>query len=236
MLSVKTCISFLIGFLLLVPRSITAAENDGYEMVSRNREENITLYSKKLEGLYRGFKMDFKGGTYTNPFWNNETNPTYAPQIYYTDINHDHKKELIIILTTGYGTGVLLEEIHVFHIINNELFEVLVDNPLAVVYKNVRTKLSNVEAEIRTREKNYKVDIAPVESKHGNLFDDVAFGSIVDYEVIHNTLMVRLSGQISDAGFLGDIVMGYAYKNNMYQVKTIQFYNSIKQNPFYGPM
>ncbi|MCO0600446.1 hypothetical protein NGI46_24175 [Peribacillus butanolivorans] len=75
--------------------------------------KSITVYAKMMGSLYRDFKIDFKGKVYSRPFWINDINPSYAPQIYYEDINKDEKKELIIILTKGYGTGVLEEEVYV---------------------------------------------------------------------------------------------------------------------------
>jgi hypothetical protein len=232
----KTTMSLIIGLLLMMSPIIADAEIEGYEMVSRNKKENITLYGRKMNGLYRGFKIDFKGGIYTRPFWNSETSPTYAPQIFYKDINKDQKKELVITLNTGHGTGVLLEDVHVFHTIDNRLTEVIVDNPLAIIYKNVKTKLSNEEAEFHIADREYKVDITPFEIKPENLFDDIGFGSIIDYEVMNNNLMVRVSGQISPAMAIGDIILVYVYRNNMYQAKTIDFITDINKNPFYGPV
>ncbi|MDM5326772.1 hypothetical protein [Neobacillus sp. CF12] len=232
----KTTVSLLIGFLLMMTPIIADAEIEGYEMVSQNKKENITLYGRKMNGLYRGFKIDFKGGIYTRPFWNSETSPTYAPQIFYEDINKDQKKELVITLNTGHGTGVLMEDVHVFHTIDNRLTEVIVDNPLAIIYKNVKTKLSNEEAEIHIADREYKVDITLFDIKPENLFDDIGFGSIIDYEVMNNTLMVRVSGQISPAMAIGDIILVYEYKNKMYQAKTIDFITDITKNPFYGPV
>ncbi|MFT4413316.1 hypothetical protein ACLM5H_05605 [Fredinandcohnia humi] len=234
----KTYISLIIGFLLMINPTITGAEIEGYEIVSRNNKENITLYGKKMNRLYRGFKIDFKGRIYTRSFWNSETSPTYAPQIFYTDINKDQKEELIITLTTGHGTGVKLEEVHVFDTLDNRLNvnEVIVDNPLAIIYKNVKTKLSNEEAEISVGDKEFKVDITPLKIKPENLSDNIGFGSFIDYEVINNNLMVRVSGQISPASFIGDIIITYEYRDKMYQAKTIDFITDMEKNPFYGPV
>ena len=180
----KTYISLIIGLLLIINPTIAGAVIEGYEVVSRNIKDNITLYSKKMDGLYRGFKIDFKGGIYSRPFWNSETSPTYAPQIFYVDINKDQKNELIITLTTGHGTGLLWEEVHVFDTLDNRLNvnEVIVDHPLAIINKNVKTKLSNEAAEIYVNDRQYTVDITTFEIKPENLFDDISFGSIIDYE------------------------------------------------------
>ncbi|MBN8194231.1 hypothetical protein JI667_19040 [Bacillus sp. NTK074B] len=234
----KIYISLLISLIFVINPSIAGAKIEGYEVVSHNDKENITLYGKKMDDLYRGFKVDFKGQIYTRPFWNSVTSPTYASQIFYIDINKDKKEELIITLTTGYGTGLLWEEVHVFDTLDNRLNvnEVIVDNPLAIVYKNVKTKLSNEEAEIRVGNKEYKVDITPFEIKAENLFDDVGFGSIIDYEIINNNLMVKVSGQISPASYIGDVIVTYEYRDKMYQSKTIDFITDIDKNPFYGPV
>ncbi|WP_102262524.1 hypothetical protein [Mesobacillus jeotgali] len=234
----RTYTSLIIIFLIMINPAIAGADIDGYEMVSENNKENIILYGKKMDGLYRAFKMDFKGRIYTRPFWNSETSPAYAPQIFYLDINKDQKEELVVTLTTGHGTGLLWEEVHVFNTLNNRLNvnEVIVDSPLAIIYKNVKTKLSNEEAEIHIGDIEYKVDITPYEIKPENLFDDIGFGSIIDYEVINNHLMVRVSGQITPASFVGDIIITYEYRDKMYQAKAIEFITDIDKNPFYGPV
>lgn len=50
--------------------------------------------------------------------------------------------ELIIILTKGYGTGALKEEVYVYRY-SNGLNDVLVENPIAIIYKYVKTKLTS---------------------------------------------------------------------------------------------
>lgn len=221
----KNYIGLLLAVLFIIPPIIARAEFEGYEIVSRNDKENITLYAKKMDGLFRDFKISFKGGIYSRPFWISETNPTYAPQIIYKDINKDQNKELIIILTKGYGTGVLWEDVYVFDTLNNRLNvnAVIVDNPLAIIHKNIKTKLTAEKAEIIVGDKKCTVDITPLEIKPENIFDDIGFGSIVDYEVSDNQLIVSVAGQISPASFVGSIVIVYEYRDKMYQAKSIEF-------------
>ncbi|MFE3574008.1 hypothetical protein [Lysinibacillus sp. NPDC059133] len=62
-------------------------------------------------------------------------------------------------MTKGIGTGMLEREVHVFHIqnqrINKELVEVsvevLVDSPIAIVLKKVKTELLPNKAIIKWR-------------------------------------------------------------------------------------
>jgi len=151
----------------------------------------------------------------------------------YGSLAEDGTKELIITLTKGYGSGVLDEEVYVYRYANG-LIDVIVDNPLAIIYKNVKTKLTTEKAEIILGDKVYVVDTKSIEPSH--LFEDISFGSIIDYEVINKNLMVRVSGQVSPAMFVGDIIITYEYRDKMYQAKAIEFITDINKNPFYGPV
>ncbi len=230
----KKFILFMVVILLIVPQPVKAQSED-YVIVSRLEKENITLYAKKGGGMYKDFKIYYKGETYFRPFWMNVTNPTYAPKIFYEDINEDSKKELIITLTKGYGTGVLDEEVYVYRYTNG-LIDELVDNPIAIIYKNVKTKLTTQKAEVKIGDKVTTVDTKSIEPSH--LFEDISFGGIIDYEVINKRLMVSVGGQISPGMFIGDLIIAYEHRNKMYQAKTIGFipYNSEEKNPFYGPL
>ncbi|MCA1054329.1 hypothetical protein LCM10_04960 [Rossellomorea aquimaris] len=216
-------IGLTLAALLWIQPIIAGAEIKGYERVSGNDEENISLYAKKMDDLYRDFKIDIKGVMYSQPFWASVTNPSYAPQIICKDINNDHKRELIIVLTKGYGTGVLWEDVHVFDTSTTSLNEVIVDHPLAIIHKNVKTKLTPKEANVIVGDKSYSVDITPLKIKQQNLFDHVSFGSTIDYEVKDNQLTVNVGGQISPASSIGSIVINYEYRDDMYQAKSIEF-------------
>ncbi|WP_260508154.1 hypothetical protein [Cytobacillus firmus] len=99
----------------------------------------------------------------------------------------------------------------------------IVDNPLAIIHKNVKTKLTAKKAEVIVGDKECTVDITPLEIKSENLFDDIGFGSIIDYEVRDNQLIVNVAGQISPASFVGTIVIVYEYRDKMYQARSIEF-------------
>ncbi len=210
---------------LMIHSNNEQAEIEGYEIVSRNEKVNITLYAKKINGLFMDFKINFKGRIYLKPFWISETNPTYAPQIIYKDINKDQNPELLIILTKGYGTGLLWEDVYVFETMNNRfnLSEEIVDNPLAIIHKNVKTKINAEKAEVIVGDKKCTVDITPLEIKLENIFDDISFGSIIDYEVRNNQLTVSVAGQISPASFAGSIIIVYEHRDKMYQAKSVEF-------------
>ena len=85
-------------------------------------------------------------------------------------ISIEMKKELIIILTKGIGTGVLEREVHVFQIQQQRFdkmqievpVEVLVDDPIAILLKNVKTELTPNKANVSIGDKKYTIDIKPL--------------------------------------------------------------------------
>ncbi|SDO32250.1 hypothetical protein SAMN04487897_1122 [Paenibacillus sp. yr247] len=192
-------------------------------------EAKATLYATKREGYLDNFELQINGVTRSVHDWKNVDNPTYAPRLFYNDINHDGKKELIIILTKDYGTGVLNTEVHVFQstetTIDGVYEEVLVDNPIAIILKNVKTRLTANVAEIIIGDTKTIEQIEKYHIKQENLFSDVFFGNIVKFGVIDDQLLVSIPGQISPGVFIGAIVIAYEYKDKMYQAKKVEYGN-----------
>ncbi|PKG25249.1 hypothetical protein [Niallia nealsonii] len=228
----KKYIILALTILLTVSPIKVEAKIVGYDVVAQSNKENITLYAKELDGLYRDFKIKFKWGILSRPFWINDTSPTWSPKIIYENINQCDKQELIIILTKGYGTGVLEQEAHIFHIEKKEIgkaivdvpVEVLIDNPLAIIMKNVRTQLTPDKAKISIGDKHFTVDIKPLGIQSEHLFRDISFNNIIKFEIKDNQFIAKIGGQISPVGgFIGEVVIVYEYQDNMYQSKSIKF-------------
>lgn len=212
---------FVSAILIIALPVYVDANSNGYEVVSKLSAEDITLYAKENSGLYHDFKIGFKGTTYSKPYWVSiANNPTYAPKIFYEDINQDNQKELIIILNEGYGTGVLQEKVHVFEVKNNHLSEQIVDNPLAIIYKNVKTTLTSDKAKVIVGDQVNEVDVSLL----NNLFENIAFGAIVDYEVQDHHLIANISVHVSPSGNIGEVVITYGYRDKMYQANSIEFH------------
>jgi hypothetical protein len=210
-------------FLLVIAPNNAGATIPEYIVATKSDKDNITIYAKKMEGLYYDFKIDFNGRIFTRPFWMNVTNPTYSPQIYYEDINKDERKELIIILTKGYGTGVLDQEVNVFHIDNNQFGEVLVDHPIAIVNKNIKASLDPNKAELTIGREHYVINVKELKLPPETLFNEINFGSIIKYQVKNNKLIAILHPQFAPGAFVGSIIITYEYRDKMYQAKSIAF-------------
>ncbi|MCH7323927.1 hypothetical protein LZ480_18820 [Solibacillus sp. MA9] len=219
----KKYIIFSFIFLLASSLYIAVAATPEQIIVAQLDKENITIYAKKKDGLFQDFKIDFKGKIYSRPFWINVTNPAYVPQVYYEDINKDGKNELIVILTKGYGTGVLDQEVNVFHIDTNHFEEVLVDHPMAIINKNVKANLTPSKAEIMIGKKRYVMNVKALKLLPETMFNEINFGSIINYEVENNQLIATLHPRLSPGAFVGSIIITYEYRNKMYQAKSIEF-------------
>lgn len=209
--------------ILLVPMGTKASTDE--KVVGNLPEAELTLYATEKEGDLTKFKLSVKGETYFFPRWVNSPNITYYPKFYYSDINNDGRKEIVIVLTTDTGTGVIIQEPHVFHVDNNgDLLDKLVDNPTAIINKNVKTKLSSSKAIVSIgREKN-KINIKELNIVPSHIFENVAVGSTLRFEVIDNKLVAKVGLTISPAGgSIGEIHITYTFKDNMYQSKQINF-------------
>lgn len=114
-----------------------------------------------------------------------------------------------------------------FHINNDgDLLEILVDNPLAIINKNVKTKLSKSEAIIIIiiGNEKFNINVKKLKIVPSHIFENIAIGSTLRFEVIDNKLVAIVGATIAPAGgSLGVIHITYTYKDNMYQAKQINF-------------
>lgn len=164
--------------------------------------DRVTLYANDVteDDMYEGITVQTKDNI--NAFsWVNVTNPTYAPTINVVDAYADGKDEAIIILTTGYGTNVLQQEIHILNM--EDLSEISIQDPIEAINKKVTSTITKNESKVnviikwdgRVIEKSY------YESDAGIWFDEVTFGSIITYEVIGNKITANVPGAVSPSGF-----------------------------------
>lgn len=228
----KIILILMIAISLFGVLSKAIATTNDYDEIAKSDKVGVTIYAKKLNGLYTDFKLDFQGSILSKPYWINTTSPTWSPEIIYEDISQDGKKELVIILTKGIGTGVLEREVHVFQTQQQKSdktqslipVEVTVDEPLAILLKNVKTELTPNKASVSIGDKKYTVDIKPLGIRPGHLFDEIYFGNLINFEIKNNQLVAKLGAQISPVGgYIGDIQITYIFKGKMYQIKSIEF-------------
>lgn len=193
--------------------------------VSSNSEAEARLYPfQEINGMYDGFILEVNGNRqYFN--WKNVSNPTFAPQIIFNDINQDDKKELIIILTTGTGTGVHIEDIHVLN--PGTFTEIEVEAPAEIVEQNIDTEIAGDGDKVAIHIKIGDEETTVYKDKEyaATWFDNVSIGNSYHYEVLNNDLVVKMAAQVSPAGFIGQIEATYVFDNGKYRAKSITYNN-----------
>ena len=228
----KKVIILIIAISLLAVLSKAIATTNDYDEIAKSDKVGVTIYAKKMNGLYTDFKIDFQGSLFSKLYWINTTSPTWSPEIIYEDISQDGKKELVIILTKGTGTGVLEREVHVFQMQQRKSektqsvmpVEVPVDDPIAILLKNVKTEITPNKAIVSIGDKKYTIDIKPLGIQPEHLFDHIYFGNLINFEIKNNQLIAKLGGQISPVGgYVGDIQITYIFKDKIYQAKSVEF-------------
>jgi hypothetical protein len=225
--------------LILIPIGTMALNHDTSKTISIKSktkekvvgslpEANVTLYAVEREGDLEGFRLGIDGSVKYFPYWVNVSNKTYWPQLFYKDINKDGVNELIIVLTTGYGTGVKEQTVHVFQKTKTDVGEIYreinVDNPISILKKNVKTNLTKSKAIIIIGNKRTVVKIEKLGIVPAHLSSDVVTGNIVHFDVLENELTAIMGAQIAPAGgYIGDFYITYKFKDDIYQVGRIKF-------------
>ncbi len=79
--------------------------------------------------------------------WIVDSGLSFRPELILTDINNDGKKELVIIITTGHGTGKILKK----YIYSRKRLwkKIKVQNPFDIISKNVKTKVYKDENSVK---------------------------------------------------------------------------------------
>mgnify|MGYP000897548755 CR=1 FL=1 len=201
-------------------------------------DDQIYIYGDKndfdMTGEYDGLYLSIKGvSRYYG--WQNIGKDSFLPELILKDINGDGQKELIVVLTTGEGTGVNQKAIHV---INPENFvETGVTDPLDIIAKNVDTSIVHENGSVTVTvivNGQKSVITLPEDYAQGWVEGKASFGSVVTYEVDGDVLKATVSPQISYSVFAGEIVITYAFDGSQYVMKTITLENfNLSHAPIY---
>ncbi|GGD78354.1 copper amine oxidase N-terminal domain-containing protein [Paenibacillus nasutitermitis] len=189
--------------------------------------QKVKMWGNKVNGDYWGMKITIGDITRNFPFWHNVGNPSYAPRILLEDLNQDGKDELLVILTTGYGTGLKDEEAYIF---DSESFnEIPLEDwqtyalkhvvPGRVTEEGARIRIDNVETSIPHH--------IPAEEFKGDQpqwwYDSPAYGQVIRYEVRQNALYAVLPLWYSPAHSAGQLEIRFSYQDRFFQGKSIEY-------------
>jgi len=180
------------------------------------------------EGMFSDMTLSIDGKT-KRFSWKTYGEPAFLPEFSYADVDGDGRNELIVILCESEGTGALVEEIHV---LNPENFsEITVQSPLVALENRVVSKIDENDVQITIDNQNALVfpekEITAKVAEKKSWFDNLTTGSIIDYSMQGNNVIVRVAAQLSPAGFLGDFNLTYEYKDNQLKVSGVSFMTAL---------
>ncbi|WP_347490002.1 hypothetical protein ABDB91_02270 [Desulfoscipio sp. XC116] len=173
-----------------------AIKGEENQMELAKTDDVVLLANKQSEGgMFKEITVQTECKSKTFP-WVNTSNPTYVPIAHITDVNKDGRKEIVVILTTGTGTGVHLEEIHVLN--RENLTEIIpgVENPFDAIYKKVGSKISknNGKVNVVVEWDDKKIEKTYNESDAGVWNKGVGFGGFVNYQLHNNNIYAIVPG------------------------------------------
>ncbi|MCT4508356.1 MAG: hypothetical protein N4A48_06260 [Tepidibacter sp.] len=226
----KKIIILLIGILVLnffslyiynTNKNTNKISTDDKNIIAEIPEANIRLYYKKEEnGMYKNLALEIDKMKYLF-CWKNTNNPVYNPKLILSDLNQDGHEEVIVILTKDIGKEVNLQEVHVIE--TNKMVEREIENPIHIIYKNVKTKLSSEYAEITINNNTQVLDKKYIDTESQNLLKDIAFDNFINFEVEENKLYAVIPAQVGSSSFVGNIKISYIFQGKMYVMETIDF-------------
>ncbi|MDD4729734.1 MAG: hypothetical protein PHN55_13435 [Dysgonamonadaceae bacterium] len=142
--------------------------------------------------------------------WSNVTNPTYAPTINIADVDDDGKEEVIIILTIGYGTGVLQQEIRLLNM--EDLSEISIQNPVEAINEKITSTIikGGDKVNVTVKWDGKMIDQSYYNPNYsGFWFEEVSFGDRVSYDIIEDKIIASVLGAISPSGFPITVFLEY---------------------------
>ncbi|MPM04592.1 hypothetical protein SDC9_50870 [bioreactor metagenome] len=190
-------------------------------------DDQIYLYGDQTDydttGWYDGLYLSINGvSRYYG--WQNIGKESFLPTLSLNDMDGDGQKELVIVLTTGEGTGVNQKAVHV---IDPENFaEAGVTDPLNIISDNVDTSIVHENGSVTVTvivNGQKSVITLPENYAQGWAEEKASFGSIVTFEVDGSVLTATVPAQISYTVFVGEVVITYAFDGSQYVMKTIEY-------------
>ncbi|MDP5276400.1 copper amine oxidase N-terminal domain-containing protein [Chengkuizengella axinellae] len=203
--------------------------NDKEEFLSELKELNtgsVKIFGTL--GTYGSYyhNLKIKTDSHERVFaWRTTWNPTYFPKIYEADLNGDHKKEIVVVVTTDHGTGISQKELYVFD--KNSLSEIPVEKADILFMENFSGSLTDEGINIKINGKeafSAPYDVTQFQAKKkGLLYKVPTIKDLQDYYVENNILYATAGIQIAPSRFIGELRMKYVYGDGFYYGDHISF-------------
>lgn len=192
-------------------------------------EPNITLLPIKVgkHDYIEGMKLQISGKTYSFPEWEGLWGGRYKPQLITQDVSGDGYKEIIVINTLGYGTGVFAQKAKVWNPVTMK--EEQIDSLKKIVEENIESTVKadknqiQISLQIKGNKEPITQEIKEPNASERSLNNNLSFGAWERYEVKGNKLIMLASANYAIESPAGELMVTYQYKNNKYHVDKIEY-------------
>ncbi|MWV45019.1 hypothetical protein GRF59_15455 [Paenibacillus sp. HJL G12] len=189
-------------------------------VVGESEDKSIQITGNKTEsGTYDHLQIKTPTFSRSIPGYN-VTNPSYAPLITAEDLDGDGSKEIVIILTTGYGTGVYQSNVLVY---NAEGSSIPVEDAETAFLKQYNGNYTAKGLEILVQDSRYIVPYESLMSDKEHLGDHPGIGGVMQYTIEDGVLTAKTAVQVSMSEFVGDLTLKYSFKNGLFQAGDASF-------------
>lgn len=193
-----------------------------WKMAVKSETAELWVKDARNGGVFSGgVKIILPSGQRAFP-WVAETGGSHPPQLAAADVDKDGRNETAVILTTGYGTGILQQELHV---LRSDLSEVPADNPVRTVQQAVQSAVAvkDGKAAVSMSLGGESYSFVYEEKDAGDWFDEVAFGAWTTYQAENGTIGFRVSAAVSPGTFLGDVTGELEYRDGRLTPGPLRF-------------
>lgn len=185
------------------------------ELIAESEDKKIVVSGDKGQsGIYEHLKLKTPVFSRSIPGYN-VVNPNYLPFIETADMNGDGVKEIVILLTTGYGTGVYESNVLIYASQTGDAIPV--EDAHTIFLKKFNGKFTDKGAEMDIDGEHYSIPLAKFQSDPEHLSERPGIGSIMQYDLEGGILTATTAVQISPAEFIGDLKITYSFKNGLLQ-------------------
>ncbi|WP_322924409.1 hypothetical protein [Paenibacillus campi] len=139
-------------------------------------------------------------------------NPTYAPWVAEADLDGDGQPELIVNLTSGYGTGMELNTIQVFSQ-NGE--NIPVEALQTGMARQFSASINGDQLALKLNGVVHSLPLKNLPEQTVSSKPPVFGGAVQQFKVDHHQITAIYSLQVGVNGFIGELDATYRYENGM---------------------
>ncbi|WML49046.1 hypothetical protein RCG23_02765 [Neobacillus sp. PS3-34] len=215
-------------WILFCGSSLAFAEKpteDKQTLVVGNEKEGVYLYATPdlNKNLYKDFRVKIENEMVETQGWEVEMREERQPELHVIDLNHDGKKEIVVILPIGTGTWVVVKEAHILQqveTLDGKRYEEMdIDNPVHTIERDFKITATNKTIQVKGRGHVWKVANICGKTYYRHRFP---LYQSVNWKVKGNNLMADVGLTIKNNCVPAGFILSYKQRGEIYIAKHVK--------------